>query len=104
MLFNILENAVKYTGQQGVIEITLRKYEMFARVDIKDNGSGISEEEIPKIFKRFYRGTNANDVEGIGIGLYLTREIIKKHGGYIKVTSSNEGTNFSVFLPNNVVE
>ena len=102
--FNILENAVKYTGQQGVIEITLRKYEMFARVDIKDNGSGISEEEIPKIFKRFYRGTNANDVEGIGIGLYLTREIIKKHGGYIKVTSSNEGTNFSVFLPNNVVE
>lgn len=100
--FNILENAVKYTGQQGVIEITLRKYEMFARVDIKDNGSGISEEEIPKIFKRFYRGTNASDVEGIGIGLYLTREIIKKHGGYIKVTSSNKGTNFSVFLPNNI--
>lgn len=73
---------------------------MFVRVDIKDNGIGIKEDELPKIFLRFYRGKNISEIEGIGIGLYLTREIISKHGGYIKVYSNNTGSNFSVFLPN----
>lgn len=99
-IFNILENAVKYSREGSQIAIKVQSYEMFVRVDIKDKGIGIKEEEIPKIFSRFYRGENIGDAEGIGIGLYLTREIISKHGGYIKVKSDNEGSVFSIFLPN----
>ena len=73
---------------------------MFVRIDIEDNGMGIKEEDIPKIFMRFYRGKNTSYTEGIGIGLYLTRSIIVKHGGYIQVISSERGSKFSVFLPN----
>lgn len=96
--FNILENAVKYTEVNGVINVTIQSYEMFIRVDIQDNGIGIKEDELPKIFTRFYRGENVGETEGIGIGLYLTREIISKHGGYIKVNSNNIGSTFSIFL------
>jgi signal transduction histidine kinase len=99
-VFNILENAVKYNKNNGVINIKVESYEMFVRIDIEDDGIGIEEEEIPKIFSRFYRGKNVDDTEGIGIGLYLTREIVSKHGGYIKVKSNNEGSIFSIFLPN----
>ena len=100
-ILNILENGVKYTRVNGEIKITIQSYEMFVRIDIEDNGIGIKEEEIPKIFMRFYRGNNVGDTEGIGIGLYLTRIIISKHGGYIQVTSGKRGTKFSIFLPNN---
>ena len=101
-ILNILDNAVKYTGENGEIQITLQSYDIFSRIDIKDNGMGISEDEVPKIFSRFYRGNNTLDIEGIGIGLYLSREIVDKHGGYIKVKSNENGTVFSVFLPNNI--
>lgn len=99
-LLNILENAVKYTNENGVIKVAIQNYEMFVRIDIQDNGVGIKEDELPKIFTRFYRGRNVGDIEGIGIGLYLTREIISKQGGYIKVKSNNKGSIFSLFLPN----
>lgn len=99
-IFNILDNAIKYTEENSEVMITIQKYDMFSRIDIEDKGIGIREDELPKIFSRFYRGKNVGDIEGIGIGLYLTREIITKHGGYIKVNSSNTGTKFSVFLPN----
>lgn len=99
-IFNILENAVKYSSENGKIDVKIESYEMFVRVDIKDNGIGIKEDDMAKIFSRFYRGENVRDAEGIGIGLYLTREIVSKHGGYIKVKSHNEGTIFSIFLPN----
>ncbi|MCB2306214.1 HAMP domain-containing histidine kinase [Clostridium estertheticum] len=98
-IFNILENGVKYTKNGGEIDITIKTYEVFCRVDIEDNGVGISEDEFPKIFSRFYRGRNIGDAEGIGIGLYLSREIIMQHGGYIKVNSNNGGSKFSIFLP-----
>ncbi len=99
-IFNILENAVKYSSENGKIDVKIESYEMFVRVDIKDNGIGIKEDDMPKIFSRFYRGENVGDTEGIGIGLYLTREIVSKHGGYIKVKSHNKGSIFSIFLPN----
>lgn len=98
-VFNILDNAVKYSDFNGVIRVKLQSYEIFVRIDIEDRGIGIFEEEIPKIFSRFYRGTNVRDEEGIGIGLYLTREIISRQGGYIKVKSSKGITTFSLFLP-----
>ena len=93
-------NAVKYSPNNSEISINIEKYEMFARIDIKDSGVGIPEEEIPKIFRRFYRGINVLNEEGIGIGLYLSREIITKQNGYIKVSSSQKGSIFSIFLPN----
>ena len=88
--------------QYGIttLHVNIEKYEMFARIDIKDSGVGIPEEEIPKIFRRFYRGINVLNEEGIGIGLYLSREIITKQNGYIKVSSSQKGSIFSIFLPN----
>jgi len=101
-IFNILENGVKYTKDGGKIDITIKTYEVFCRVDIEDNGIGISEDEFPKIFSRFYRGRNIGGAEGIGIGLYLSREIIMQHGGYIKVNSNSGGSKFSIFLPRKI--
>lgn len=99
VLSNILDNALKYTPSGGKIEITAQSYEMFIRIDIKDNGIGISENEITKIFSRFYRSQSVADENGVGIGLYLAREIISKQSGYIKVASIlGQGSTFSVFL------
>jgi signal transduction histidine kinase len=99
-LYNVLDNAVKYTNSGGRIEITGYSYEMFYRMDITDNGIGIREEEYSKIFGRFYRVKDMNQYEGVGIGLYLSREIITLQGGYIKVASElGKGSIFSVFLP-----
>ena len=96
---NIVDNAIKYTSE-GSVTLKLSDYEMFARVDISDTGMGIPEEEQAKIFTRFYRSNNVRDKEGVGIGLYLARQIIAGEGGYIKVSSKvGEGTTFSVFLP-----
>ena len=73
---------------------------MFARIDVIDTGIGMSEEDRSKVFGRFYRGENARDKEGVGIGLFLTREIITAENGYIKVSGNPEGgTCFSIFLP-----
>ena len=65
-----------------------------------DNGIGISEEELPRIFGRFYRGQNVREQSGVGIGLYLCRQIIEEQGGYIMAESVPEkGSVFKVFLP-----
>lgn len=99
-LFNILDNAVKYTPDGGSITISATAYELFYRIDIADNGIGIAEEEVSKIFGRFYRSPEVNQGEGVGIGLYLAREIISAQSGYIKVKSRRgSGSVFSVFLP-----
>lgn len=98
-VFNILDNAVKYTSIGGKIEISITEYQLFVRIDIKDNGVGIPESEISKVFGRFYKGMDAQKEEGVGLGLYLAREIITGQGGYIKVNSKvKEGSLFSVFL------
>lgn len=98
-IFNILDNAVKYTGTDGKIEISVSEYQFFTRIDIKDTGIGICESEIPKIFGRFYKGNSSQQEEGVGLGLYLAREIVAAQGGYIKVTSHmGEGSLFSIFL------
>ena len=85
-LANIVDNAIKYT-EHGTIRISAVSYEMFARIDISDTGTGISESEQAKIFARFYRSNSVQKQEGVGIGLYLARQIISGEGGYIKAVS-----------------
>lgn len=98
-LANLVDNAIKYTAH-GTITISAVGYEMFARIDITDTGSGIPESEQSKIFARFYRSNTVREQEGVGIGLYLARQILSGEDGYIKVTSHpGEGSTFSVFLP-----
>lgn len=99
-VYNVLDNAVKYSPRQSVITISALPYELFYRIDISDQGIGISEEEQSKIFLRFYRSPVVNDQTGVGIGLFLTREILANGGGYIKVASQKQrGSTFSIFLP-----
>lgn len=99
-LFNLLDNAVKYTPSGGNICVSVKPWEMYLKIDVTDTGRGIPEREQATIFKRFYREEAVHDVDGIGIGLYLAREIITMQGGYILVTSEvGKGSTFSVFLP-----
>lgn len=96
---NIIENAIKYTDRGSVV-IAVVPYEMFVKIDISDTGRGICEEEQTKIFYRFYRSEQSCEQEGVGIGLYLAREIIRAEGGYIRVNSElGKGSVFSIFLP-----
>jgi len=100
-LFNILDNAVKYTPSGGKISVTVEQWEMAMKIDIIDNGKGIPEQHYAQIFRRFYREDDVHDIDGVGIGLYLCREIISKQGGYVQVKSGvGKGSTFSVFLPN----
>lgn len=98
---NVIDNAVKYTPQGGFVRLQITEYPSFLRLDISDSGVGIPEEEQAKIFGRFYRGKQSVGTDGVGIGLYLTREIINKQNGYMKVSSDENGSTFSMFLPKN---
>ena len=99
-LFNILDNAVKYTPAGGKIHVAVVCWEMYVKIDISDTGIGIPEQHQGTIFKRFYRESSVHDAPGIGIGLYLAREIITRQGGFIRVSSElGTGSTFSVFLP-----
>lgn len=97
---NLLDNGVKYTPAGGEILVKVTDYDLFCRVDVTDTGCGIAEEEQARVFQRFYRVPGSYETEGVGIGLYLVRQIAAGQGGYVKVTSvPGEGSTFSLFLP-----
>jgi signal transduction histidine kinase len=97
---NLLDNAVKYTPAGGRVTVETAAYEMFSRITVTDTGAGIPEEEQAKVFRRFYRGAAHYGDEGVGIGLYLVRQIAAEQGGYVKVSSqSGKGSAFSLYLP-----
>lgn len=99
-LCNLLDNGVKYTPPGGVVTVAVKNYELFSAIQVRDTGPGIPETEQAKIFGRFYRGAGNYREEGVGIGLYLTRKIAEKQGGYVKVESvQGKGSTFSLFLP-----
>lgn len=99
-LFNVLDNAIKYTPAGGRVTVRTAAYDLFCRVDVCDTGPGIPEAEQAKIFGRFYRAPAVHDAEGVGIGLYLARQILAEQGGYLKVSSVlGQGSVFSLFLP-----
>ncbi len=97
---NIIDNALKYTPSGGSVTVCAKEYESFVCITVSDTGIGIYESEYPKIFERFYRSPDVSAEKGVGIGLYLTREIISKESGYVTVKSvKGRGTDFNVFLP-----
>ena len=99
-LYNLLDNAVKYTPSGGSVSVSTTVYPMFSAVHVRDTGPGIAEEEQPKIFQRFYRGEAHREQEGVGIGLYLVRQIAEGQGGFVKVRSQpGQGSTFSLYLP-----
>lgn len=97
---NLLDNALKYTPAGGTVTVEVKNYELFSAIRVSDTGPGISEGEQAKIFGRFYRAPGAYQIEGVGIGLYLTRQIAEKQGGYVKVESiPGKGSTFSLYIP-----
>ena len=99
-LFNILDNAVKYTPVRGKITVSVMQWEMYVEIKVADTGKGISESNQAAIFRRFYREEEVHEQQGVGIGLYLAREIVTRQGGYIKVVSEpGQGSEFSIMLP-----
>ncbi len=98
-VFNILDNAVKYTPYGGVIQLTVTVQEIYVKISIKDSGKGIRAERLAEIFTRFYREPEVHGQDGIGIGLYLARKIIELQNGYIEVYSEvGKGSEFQVYL------
>ncbi len=97
-IYNLLDNAVKYAQGDGKVILSLRKLGMFAEVSVEDENGTIPESERTKIFTRFYRGKNSYRQEGIGVGLYLSREIAVKQGGYINLKPTGKGNIFSLLL------
>ena len=99
-LYNLLDNAVKYTPAGGMVRVTVTAYQLFSAIHVSDTGPGIPEEEQPRVFQRFYRGAEHAEEEGVGIGLYLVRRIAEGQGGYVKVSSQvGKGSTVSLYLP-----
>jgi CheY-like chemotaxis protein/two-component sensor histidine kinase len=102
VLTNLLSNAQKYTPDGGLIEITASNQGAFVRIDVKDDGIGMSAEDQAKLFQKFFRARNdaTEAAGGTGLGLVITRSLVELHGGRIDVsTAPGQGTTFSVTLP-----
>ncbi len=102
VVYNLVDNAVKYTGENGIINVNLRKTGRIAVLSVRDNGAGIPKEDLKNIFDRFYRVDKARSREsgGTGLGLSIVYQMIMLHGGKIYVNSdANKGTEFIVELP-----
>lgn len=102
VLLNLLDNSIKYSNGDNNIDIQAHETEGFVRVDIKDQGIGIPENDLPRIFERFYRVDKARSRElgGTGLGLSIVKHIIQEHGGEVSVESVlGKGSTFSFTLP-----
>ncbi|MGL6202113.1 MAG: sensor histidine kinase [Lachnospiraceae bacterium] len=100
VFYNLLDNAVKYSDPGSKITVDLQRYEMYSRISMINYGITVAAEEYPLIFKRFYRSREVSDQDGVGLGLYLSRELIVRQKGFIKVEKGRDAsTIFAVFLP-----
>jgi signal transduction histidine kinase len=105
LFFNIIDNAAKYTPENGKIWISLRPVNSFITVEVRDNGSGIPKEQLPHIFQRFYRvqKDRSRSTGGSGLGLSICKLIADSHGGHIEVESEvGKGSMFRIILPQNM--
>ena len=102
VMINLIDNAVKYTPADSVIEIRTEKKDKWIVVSVSDNGPGIPDEQKPRIFEMFYSGANkiADSRRSLGLGLFLCRSIVTAHGGTIEVSDNHpHGTVFTFTLP-----
>jgi signal transduction histidine kinase len=98
----LLDNAIKYTPQGGEIRVRVREIDGRVEVAVSDTGIGISEEDLSRVFERFYRADKARARGGAGLGLAIARQVAEAHGGTIEVTSKeNEGSTFVLRIPQN---
>ncbi len=97
-LENILDNAVKYSLSEGDIQIVIEQNEMGIKIGVRDFGQGIAEKEVPMLFQRFYRGQNASNKDGFGLGLTIAREIITQHQGFIQLYPMTKGVLVEIIL------
>lgn len=103
VMINLLDNAFKYTDEQGEIKINLERNQKYVTISVADNGKGISLNDLPHIKEKFYKADNT--VRGTGIGLAVADEIIRNHGGVLNISSEpGEGTVAEVTLPVHAVE
>ena len=98
-IHNLVDNAIKYSPKGSTINISVYKSYLNYNLDIENECKEISEEILPKIFERFYRGKNSVSKDGLGLGLYIAREIIEKHGGNIRASLDENRIKFSVDFP-----
>ena len=97
---NLIENAIKYNKEGGIVKVTLNADHRYFTVQVEDTGIGISEEELPNIFDKFYKSKLRQNAKGSGLGLSIAREICLKHDGLIKVESEiGKGTSFLFNFP-----
>lgn len=103
VLFNLIDNAIKYTLEGGLITVRVFNIEKGVQVDVIDNGIGIPETDLARIFERFYRVDKARsrEVGGTGLGLAIVKHIVMAHGGEVKVESCFRGSTFSFTIPKN---
>ncbi len=102
LIYNLIDNAIKYTPDGGKIELSLEAEKDWAIISVKDTGVGISKDDLPYLFDRFYRVDKARtrDAGGVGLGLSICKEIVTVHGGRIDIESEpDNGSNFIVYLP-----
>ena len=98
-IHNLVDNAIKYSPKGSTIYISIYKSYLNYNLDIENECKDISEETLPKVFERFYRGKNSVSKDGLGLGLFIVREIVEKHGGNIKATLDKNKIKFSVDFP-----
>ncbi len=98
-LENLIDNAIKYSPENSEVQVRVKDYEMFTAVCVTDQGIGIGEAEQSRVFGRFYRSQEVAEEKGLGLGLYLVREIAVKQGGYVKVKSKPlKGSTFYFYM------
>ncbi|HZG73638.1 MAG TPA: ATP-binding protein, partial [Chondromyces sp.] len=103
VMTNLIDNALRHTSEGGMVKVTHKKTNSGNEIYVQDTGEGISEEDLPFVFERFYKADKARTrrKSGTGLGLAIAKNIVEAHKGYIKVQSKfGEGTTFSIFLPN----
>ena len=100
-IYNLLDNSVKYAPAGSEIQIRLSQDEMYARIQVVDEGIGIGEGEENRIFQRFYRGSQTAGISGFGLGLYISREIVLLHGGFMKARRKENGLEVAILIPAN---